>query len=154
MPDGQYVKFTQPEGGGGSGGPPACNGTPATSPLATWANVKEVVNGSDVTGGGCYGLDCHTTNDRKPYLLAVGSSPLPDDELYTLLTTFKTETCAQRVLVKPCEPDQSAFYRSQAATCEDLDQMPFGCLPENDNCTPNDKLEGIRQWIAAGAKRP
>ena len=63
------------------------------------------------------------------------------------------------MLVKPCEPDESAFYRAQAGPCEGvggmaLAQMPFGCMPEYANCTPADKLEGIRQWIANGAPRP
>ena len=52
------------------------------------------------------------------------------------------------MLVKPCAPEESAFYVAQKGTCGDVPQMPFGCLPEFDNCTPADKLEGIRQWIA------
>ena len=86
-------------------------------------------------------------------------APLSDAELYSKLTTYKPLKCADRVLVKPCAPDDSSFYRALAGTCEGvggiaLAQMPFGCLPQFDSCTPADKLEGIRQWIANGAPRP
>jgi hypothetical protein len=62
--------------------------------------------------------------------------------------------CGQRLLVKPCAPEESAFYLAQAGLCPDVPQMPFGCTPAYDNCTPADKLEGVRQWILKGARKP
>jgi hypothetical protein len=103
---------------------------------------------------GCFGSDCHTEGDREPFLLGLNSTPLGDAALHDKLTTYRTVKCGQRVLVKPCAPDDSAFYLAQAGRCGELAQMPFGCMPEFDNCTPADKLEGIRQWIASGARRP
>ena len=58
------------------------------------------------------------------------------------------------MLVKPCAPEESAFYLAQMGQCGDLAQMPFGCDPKYDNCTPAEKLEGLRQWIANGAHAP
>ena len=92
--------------------------------------------------------------EPTPTLLAISSAPLSDADLYNTLTTYKTTKCGQRVLVKPCSPDESAFVIAQAGTCGDVLQMPFGCAPQYDNCTSADKLEGIRQWIANGAQRP
>jgi hypothetical protein len=133
-------------------GPVSCGGSGGTSELATWENLREVVNGSNpYRQTGCFGSDCQTQGDREPYLVALGGTAMSDSDLYAKLTTYKTTTCGGRVLVKPCSPDESAFYLAQAGRCEDLAQMPFGCLPENDNCTPADMLEGIRQWIANGA---
>jgi len=138
-------------GGGGGSGMVACTGTPATSALATWANVRDVVDNT------CHGSDCHTTGERQPYMLATGSAPLSDMDLYNKLTTFVADLCGNRMLVKPCAPDESAFYLVQTSpsTCgSDFPYMPFGCNPAYDNCTPMDKFEGIRQWIAAGAPKP
>jgi hypothetical protein len=141
--------------GGGSGrggsGTVSCGGSSGASALATWANVRSIIYPDF---GGCYGSDCHTQGDREPFLLGLNSTPLDDAVLYDKLTTYKTMKCGKRVLVKPCAPDESAFYLAQVGTCPELPQMPFGCLPENDNCTPADKLEGLRQWIANGAPRP
>jgi len=143
----------EPPGTGGSG-PVSCGGASGTSELATWANVRDIIEGSSPPPMGCFGADCHTAGDRKPTLLGLNSTPLSDAVLYDTLTTFKTTKCGKRVLVKPCAPDDSAFYLVQANKCGDMPRMPFGCLPEFENCTPADKLEGIRQWIANGAHRP
>src|SRR5262245_6826995 len=126
----------------------SCGGSSGTSALATWANVRDVVDNTR------FGSDCHTQGDRQPTLLGLSSAPLPDADLYNKLTTYKTTKCGQRMLVKPCAPDQSAFYLAQAGTCGDIPQMPFGCVPAYDNCTAADKMEGIRQWIANGAPGP
>jgi len=139
-------------GGSGGSGMMSCGGSSGTSTLATWANVRDVVDNS------CFGSDCHRQGEREPILLTT-TGTLSDADLYTKLTTYKPIKCADRVLVKPCAPDDSSFYRAQNATCEGiggiaLAQMPFGCLPQYENCTPADKLEGIRQWIANGAPRP
>jgi len=80
-------------------------------------------------------------------------------KLYTTLTTYKSKRCGNFFLVKPGAPQESAFYLAQkGGLCKDadtskkpLDQMPFGC---SDGCTPDDYLEGVRQWIANGAKTP
>jgi hypothetical protein len=146
-----------PEGGhlaSGSGGSgmASCGGASGTSDKATWANVRDVVDNS------CWGSDCHRSGEREPILLGT-TAPLSDADLYSKLTTYKPIKCMDRVLVKPCSPNDSSFYLAQTGTCEGLGgiplaQMPFGCLPQYDNCTPADKLEGIRQWIANGAPRP
>ncbi len=146
-----------PGAGGSTGtagiGMVSCAGSSGTSTLATWANLRDVIDPANPPGG-CYGSDCHRQGEREPVMLGA-TGMLSDAALYDKLTTYKTTTkCGNRVMVKPCAPDDSAFYRAQAGTCEDLPQMPFGCLPEFDNCTPADKLEGIRQWIANGAPRP
>jgi hypothetical protein len=141
-----------PTGGGGSSGTGmvSCGGSSGTSTLATWTNVRDVVDNT------CAGADCHET--REP--LMIGSTgPLSDTALYSKLTTYVTTMCGGRMLVKPCAPADSAFHRAQAGMCEGaagtpLPYMPFGCDPMYDNCTPADKLEGIRQWIANGAPRP
>lgn len=135
-------------GGTGSGGATASGGGSGTSPLATWANVRDVVE------NGCHGSDCHVQGEQEPFLLGLNATSLSDTDLYTKLTTFKADLCGNRVLVKPGAPDDSAFYLAQAGKCGALPQMPFGCKPEYDNCTPMDQLEGIRQWIAAGAAKP
>jgi len=127
-----------------------CGGASGTSTLATWANLRDVVDNS------CHGSECHTTGENQPYLLATGAVPLSDTDLYNKLTTYKTTTsCGMKMLVDPCAPDQSALYLAQNGMCGvGLPYMPFGCSPAYDNCTPADKLEGIRQWIANGAPRP
>jgi len=138
-----------PGSGGSSGtGMVACGGSTATSALANWANVRDVVDNT------CHGSDCHTKGERALVLLDTGSAPLSDTDLYNTLTTFHTDAlCGSRVMVKPCAPMESAFYLAQAGMCDNLPYMPFGCSPAYDNCTPADKLEGIRQWIADGARR-
>lgn len=140
-----------PGDGGGGTGMVSCGGSSGTSTLATWTSVREVV---DLT---CQGSDCHTQGDREPYMFGL-SGPIADEDLYNKLTTYKATRCRDRVMVKPCAPDESAFYLAQMGQCEGLagvplPQMPFGCSPVYDNCTPADKLEGIRQWIANGAIR-
>lgn len=140
-------------GAGGTGGVVACGGAPATSAKANWAGVREVVDLS------CQGSDCHTQGDREPILFGI-AGPLTDADLYTKLTTFKSARCRDRMMVKPCDPDQSAFYLAQAGLCEGggggdgpLPYMPFGCDPKYYNCTTPELLEGIKQWIAKGAPR-
>jgi hypothetical protein len=134
--------------GGGGSGVVACGGASGTSTLATWANVKDVVN------NGCFGSDCHIQGDRQPYLLGLNAAPLTDAALYSKLTTYTTTLCGARPLVQPCAPDNSAFYLAQSGMCSDVPYMPFGCNPAYMNCTPDDKLEGIREWIANGAPGP
>jgi hypothetical protein len=140
-------------GGSAGSGPVSCGGTGGTSDKATWANVRDII-APEAAIGGCFGQDCHTDGDRQPYLFGLNTAPLSDADLYNKLTTYKTMKCGQRVLVKPCAPDESAFYLAQAGQCGDVPQMPFGCKPEYENCTSAEKLEGLRQWIAKGAPRP
>src|SRR4051812_44098004 len=121
-------------GGSSGSGMVSCGGASGTSALATWANVRD---GGDNT---CFGSDCHVQGEREPILLGTNSVALSDMALYDKLTTYKTTLCGQRALVKPCAPDQSAFYLAQAGTCGDVPQMPFGCVPAYNNCTPADKL--------------
>jgi hypothetical protein len=135
------------------GGTVSCGGASGTSTLATWANVRDVVST-------CSGSDCHES--REPVMIG-SPTPLTDAALYTKLTTYVAPQCGGRKLVKPCAPDDSAFSRAQTGMCEGiagtllgapLPYMPYGCDPMYDNCTPADKLEGVRQWIANGAPHP
>jgi len=146
---------TIPTGTGGTGGTGmvACGGSPGTSPKGNWAGVREAVDLS------CQGSDCHTQGDREPILFGL-TGPLSDDVLYTKLTTFVAARCMGRMMVKPCAPDESAFYLAQKGLCEGggggdgpLPYMPFGCDPKYDNCTSQELLDGVRDWIAKGAPR-
>lgn len=125
---------------GGTGGGASC-APGGGSGSATWSDVKTVV------GFYCGGTGCHN-NGQTPNLF-----PDTDEALYTTLTTYKVAKCGGRVLVKPCAPDDSAFYRAQSdpTTCEMLPQMPFGCGV--GSCTQPDDLAIVRQWIAAGAPK-
>jgi hypothetical protein len=134
-------------------GPINCGGAPGTSTMADWASVKLLVADS------CVGADCHATGDRQPYLFGT-TGPLSDADLYTALTTFMAPKCGNRVMVKPCAPDDSAFYRAQVGQCEGaagiaLAYMPYGCnpAPPYENCNPADRIAGVREWIAKGAPR-
>jgi hypothetical protein len=134
--------------GGTGGGMVSCGGSSGTSTFATWTAVREVV---DLT---CQGSDCHTQGDREPYMIGM-TGLMSDADLYSKLTTYKAVRCMDRVMVKPCAPMESAFYLAQMGMCEGLagvplPKMPFGCV---DYCTSEEKLEGIRQWIANGAPR-
>jgi len=95
----------------------------------------------------CGGAGCHN-NGQSPNLF-----PSDDATLYRTLTEYKVTKCGGRVLVKPCAPEESAFYRAQAepTMCDPLPRMPFGCGP--GSCTAADDLEDIRQWIAKGAPK-
>lgn len=119
-------------GGAGSGG----SGTPASFQF-----VKDVI-----TFAPCGGPSCHGAGENPPAIYAEKDD---DAKLYALLTTFKSTMCGNRVLIKPGEPDESAFYLVQAGKCGKLDRMPKGCV---DNCTSPDDLAVIRQWILDGAK--
>lgn len=124
-------------GGAGGMGPANCNAggvTGSVSPLANYETMRTIV-------GTCSGSGCHNE----------GQSPrvVDDATLYATLTTYVVTTCGNRVLVKPCHPDDSAFYLAQRGMCGALlPQMPLGCV---DDCTPENYLEGIREWIAKGA---
>jgi hypothetical protein len=108
---------------------------------ATFGDIKTVI------GFYCGGAGCHNET-QSPNLF-----PNDDAKLYATLTTYKVTKCGGRVLVKPCAPEDSAFYRAQnnPTTCETLPQMPFGC--GGGNCTQPDDLEIVRQWIAEGAPK-
>lgn len=128
-------------GQGGSGASCASGGSGGGSSVATFADIKTVI------GFYCGGAGCHNET-QSPNLF-----PNDDTTLYTTLTTYKVTKCGGRVLVKPCAPEESAFYRAQnnPTTCEMLPQMPFGC--GGGNCTQPDDLEIVRQWIAEGAPK-
>jgi hypothetical protein len=96
-----------------------------------------------VIGFYCGGAGCHNEG-QTPNLF-------PDDDaaLYRTLMEYKVAKCGGRALVKPCAPEESAFYRAQAGTCELLPRMPFGC--GQGSCTAAEDMEDVRQWIAKGA---
>jgi hypothetical protein len=122
-------------GGGAGGAPAACGGSSGNSPNANFAYIRTLVADT------CGGAGCHNEAPMQPQLV-------DDAALYTTLTTYRAQLCRNRVLVKPCAPEESAFYLVQRGECEDVAQMPFGCV---DRCTPPDDIEAIRQWIANGA---
>ena len=70
-------------GTGGSAGssPVACGGSSGASEKATWANVRDIIGPMDPIGG-CAGTDCHTQDDREPYLVGLNGAPLSDADLY------------------------------------------------------------------------
>lgn len=122
-------------GSGGAGGAAAASGT--TSQYANFATMIEIVQVK------CTGSGCHN-GGTLPTMVGIS-----DAKLYTTLTTYVAQSCGGRVLVKPGSPDQSAFYLVQKGLCGDsLPQMPLGCV---DTCTPDDYLEGVREWIVNGA---
>lgn len=140
-------------GGSGSGGTgsSACGGSSGTSPNANFAFVKTLISNT------CAGADCHEQGGNyQPYLIGM-SGPFSDAELHMKLTTLTSQKCGGRVLVKPCEPDASAFYLVQKpgdACGTGAFRMPFACIDSPDaltRCTLADELEAIRQWIANGA---
>ena len=135
-------------GAGTGGGPVTCNtggSTGSTSVMANWALVREIVTT-------CAGADCHA--DREPKIIGPAGQ-LSDADLYAKLTTHVSAKCGNRVLVKPCAPEESAFFLVQrpeaCGPANVAKQMPFGC--GDGSCTSADYLEGVRQWIAKGAPR-
>jgi len=107
------------------------------SPYANFATIREIVLFK------CGGAGCHS-GEREPRLV-------DEAALYSTLTTYVAQRCGNRLLVKPGSPEESAYYLAQKGLCgTNLPQMPLGCV---DNCTPSDYLEGVRQWIANGAKQ-
>lgn len=123
--------------GGAGGNVAACGGAPGST--ANWPAVRDLVQGL------CAGADCHENGNREPFMIGVD-----EQILYSTLTTHKVTKCGDRVLVKPCAPDESSFYLAQQenACGPLLPQMPFGCV---DLCTTTAELEIIRQWILNGA---
>ena len=130
-----------PAGHGGAAGVASCSagGTGGSSSFATWSGVKTVI------GFYCGGAGCHNEGQPPNYF------PGDDATLYRTLTEYKVAKCGGRVLVKPCAPEESAFYLAQAEPpmCNPLPRMPFGC--GQGSCTAPEDLEDVRQWIAKGA---
>ena len=60
-----------------------------------------------VIGFYCGGAGCHNEGQPPNYF------PDNDATLYRTLTEYKVAKCGGRVLVKPCAPEESAFYRAQ-----------------------------------------
>ena len=107
------------------------------SPYANFAAIRDIVTFK------CGGAGCHS-GEREPRLV-------DEANFYSTLTTYVAQRCSNRLLVKPGAPEESAFYLAQKGLCgTNLPQMPLGCV---DNCTPADYLEGVRQWIANGARQ-
>jgi len=123
-------------GGGASASCSAGHSGGSPSDLADFATVRMIVQVQ------CGGPGCHN-DSQSPHMV-------DDANLYATLTTFVSPRCGNRVLVKPCAPEESAFYLAQRGQCGTLDKMPKGCT---DLCTPDNYLEGVRQWIANGAPK-
>jgi len=98
-----------------------------------------------IIGFYCGGAGCHNEGQPPNYF------PDNDATLYRTLMEYKVTNCGGRVLVKPCAPQESAFYLAQTEPpmCDPLPRMPFGC--GQGSCTSPEDLEDIRQWIAKGA---
>lgn len=132
--------FGGSSGQSGAGGGASCStgGAGGSSSFATWSGVKTVI------GFYCGGAGCHNEGQAPNYF------PGDDATLYRTLTEYKVTKCGGRVLVKPCAPQESAFYLAQTeAMCGELPRMPFGC--GQGSCTAAEDLEDVRQWIAKGA---
>jgi hypothetical protein len=127
-------------GGAGTGGGTATGGSSAStngdSELANFGTVREIALFA------CGFSDCHASGDKLKLE--------DDDELYSTLTTYVVEDCGHRVLVEPGTPEESAFWLVMQGECEDVPQMPRGCV---DNCIPDEYIDGVGQWIAKGAPR-
>jgi hypothetical protein len=124
---------------GGGGAPVNCSAggsTGGSSALANWDTMRMIVQQQ------CGGPGCHN-DTQTPHFV-------DDANLYATLTTYVSTMCGNRVMVKPCFPEESAFYLAQRGECGTLEKMPKGC---SDLCTPDSYLEGIRQWIANGAPK-
>jgi len=124
--------------GGGSGGSPGTGGANcqpgSTAGYANYPGVKEILHFY------CGGSGCHNEGQSPKFF--------EDATLYSTLTTYKVVGCQNRVLVKPCSPDDSALYLVPQGMCPLVEKMPLGCV---DNCVVPDDLAAIRQWIANGA---
>ena len=71
-----------------------------------------------VIGFYCGGAGCHNEGQPPNYF------PGNDATLYRTLTEYKVTKCGGRVLVKPCAPQESAFYLAQTeAMCGELPRM-------------------------------
>ena len=140
--DGTLAPLACKKDGQSSGGATGSGGVPATGGASPYANFASVVQIAQVK---CGGAGCHAGGEQKPVLLGVDNGAL-----YTTLKTYVVKDCGNRLLVKPGAPQDSAFYLAQKGQCgSTIPQMPLGC--SEDNCTPQDYLEGVRQWIANGA---
>ena len=128
--------------GQSSGGATGSGGVLMTGGASPYANFASVVQIAQVK---CGGAGCHAGGEQKPVLLGVDNATL-----YSTLKSYVVKECGNRVLVKPGAPQDSAFYLAQQGQCGNtIPRMPLGCNEEN--CTPPDYLEGVRQWIANGA---
>jgi hypothetical protein len=135
--DGASTSDRDAHGGDNQAGGAAGADSGGGSPYANFAAIREIVLFK------CGGAGCHS-GEREPRLV-------DEPKLYATLTTYVSQRCGNRLLVKPGSPEESAFYLAQNGICgTNLPQMPLGCV---DNCTPSDYLEGIRQWIAKGARQ-
>ena len=67
-----------------------------------------------VIGFYCGGAGCHNEGQPPNYF--------PDDDatLYRTLTEYKVTKCGGRVLVKPCAPEESAFYAPRQKRSSDV----------------------------------
>ena len=130
--------------GGGSAGSAAAGGS---SVPATFATVKEVVN-----GGRCSSGLCHGPGGMAPPPPSVSLTLTDDALLYTHLTSYVSVACGNLKLVEPNKPDQSALLKILTGPCGKTGQMPLNCTPGADgDCIPGDYVAAISQWIASGA---
>lgn len=136
-------------GGNGSGGNSGTGGFSyqPTSDKANFASVKDIIELSP-----CGGSGCHESGGTEPNIYGLND----DNKLYDTLMSYETKFCNKRKLVVPGNPDESALYLavqgdSKASKCgTTVPQMPLGCI---DNCVPDNYLEGLMQWIKAGAPK-
>jgi hypothetical protein len=122
-------------GGGVGSGTGGASCTPgSTAGYANYPGVKDILHFY------CGGSGCHNEGQAPKFF--------DDATLYSTLTTYKVAGCQNRVLVKPCSPDDSALVLVPQGMCAMVEKMPKGCV---DNCVVPDDLAAIRQWIANGA---
>lgn len=153
-------------GSGGSGdtssggmGDPLDPGTGGGTPAVidpSFETLKFVISGyrPDIN---CAAADCHSgghEHSNVPLRL------VPDDQLYTQLTTHISVKCGNIPVVDPGNPEGSALVKVLKGPCEEvvppeepIPRMPYGCF-ENEwenNCVEDAYIDAIEQWIANGA---
>ncbi len=118
-----------------------------TTPPATFATVRQVVQGGGPTGAidTCVLAPCHDVGGFAPPPPAQNLVLRDDANLYHTLTTYVSAGCGNVPLVNPGKPDQSALVRALTGTnCKY--KMPLGCTDEH--CWDAGTIAAISQWIA------
>jgi hypothetical protein len=123
----------------------AMGGAPATmdGPAPTLATLEEVI-----VFFGCNGACCHGGNaEITPLDLRIG------DDLLENLTTTVSAKCDNLPVVAPGNPEGSALIRLLKGECGGIQRMPAGCFETEaeNNCTPDDYIAAIEQWVRDGA---
>lgn len=140
-------------GGAATGGDTGNGGVP--DPAPTFANFKTIVEYYD-----CASSDCHGDNGHNPLNLVM------DDGLYGRLMdpAHLSSMCENLPMITPGNPAQSALFVIMTDGCWTTElkdgmevplllRMPAGCTINEfgSSCVEQPYLDGVRDWILAGA---